>query len=71
MTQNPFRSFNTSRKIIQLALMSYVRFRLSLRTAEDLLHERGIGVCHESVRHSVDRTGAVFVGKFQTKQAAR
>jgi len=31
--------------------MMYVRFPLSLRTVEDLLHERGIDVSHEAVRH--------------------
>jgi putative transposase len=45
MTQpNPFRYFKTSRGIIRLAVMLYVRFPLSLRNVEDLLHERGIEV---------------------------
>ncbi|MEQ8322474.1 MAG: IS6 family transposase, partial [Rhodospirillales bacterium] len=26
--------------------MMYVRFPLSLRNVEDLLHERGIDICH-------------------------
>jgi transposase-like protein len=30
--------------------MMYVRFPLSLRNTEDLLAERGIGICHETVR---------------------
>ena len=50
MTKNPFRYFKTSPEIIQLAVMMYVRFPLSLRNVEDLLHERGIDICHESVR---------------------
>ena len=29
--------------------MLYVRFPLSLRNVEDLLHERGVGVSHEKV----------------------
>tara|TARA_Y100001947_G_scaffold152337_1_gene153816 strand:+ start:1321 stop:1491 length:171 start_codon:yes stop_codon:yes gene_type:complete len=49
MSQNPFLYFKTSREIIQLAVMMYVRFPLSLRNVEDLLHERGIDVCHERV----------------------
>ena len=49
--KNPFRYFNTSPEIIRLAVMMYVRFPLSLRNVEDLLHKRGIDVCHESVRH--------------------
>ena len=36
-----FRYFKTSPEIIQLAVMLYVRFPLSLRNVEDLLHERG------------------------------
>jgi len=31
--------------------MMYVRFPLSLRNVEDLLAERGIDICHETVRH--------------------
>ncbi len=42
--QNPFKYFNTSPEIIRLAVMLYVRFPLSLRNVEDLLHERGINV---------------------------
>ncbi len=38
---NPFRYFKTSPEIIRLAVMMYVRFPLSLRQVEDLLHERG------------------------------
>jgi len=37
MNQNPFRYFKTSPEIIQLAVMMYVRFPLSLRSVEDLL----------------------------------
>ena len=47
---NPFRYFKTSPEIIRLAVMLYVRFPLSLRNVEDLLHERGIDVGHETVR---------------------
>lgn len=48
---DPFRCFETSREIICLAVMLYVRFPLSLRNVEDLLRERGIDVSHESVRY--------------------
>ena len=40
----PFRYYKTSPEIIRLAVMLYVRFPLSLRNVEDLLHERGIEV---------------------------
>ena len=50
--QNPFRYFNSSPEIIRLTVMIYVRFPLSLRQVEDLLSERGIDICHETVRFS-------------------
>ena len=45
-----FRYFKTSPEIIRLAVMLYVRFPLSLRNVEDLLHERGIDVSYETIR---------------------
>ena len=50
LTASPFRYFNSSPEVIRLVLM-YVRFPLSLRNVEDLLFERGIDICHETVRH--------------------
>jgi len=47
--RNPFRYFKTSPEIIRLAVMLYVRFPLSLRNVEDLLHERGIGQCQRNL----------------------
>lgn len=47
--QNLFRYFKTSSEVIRLAVMMYVRYPLSLRNAEDLLHERGVDICHESI----------------------
>ena len=37
---DPFRYFKTSREIIRLAVMPYVRFPRSLSNVEDRLHER-------------------------------
>jgi putative transposase len=48
--RSPFRYFKTSPEIIRLAAMMYVRFPLSLRNVEDLLHERGIDISYETVR---------------------
>jgi transposase-like protein len=45
-----FRYFKTSPEIIRLAVMLYVRYPLSLRNVEDLLHERGIDITHETIR---------------------
>ena len=45
MTEHsPFYYFKISPEVIRLAVMLYVRFPLSLRNVEDLLHERGIDV---------------------------
>ena len=48
---SPFRYFNSSPEIIRLVVMIYARFRLSMRNVEDRLAERGIDICHETVRH--------------------
>jgi putative transposase len=69
MTKSPFRYFKTSPEIIQLAVMLYVRFPLSLRNVEDLLHERGIDICHETVRHWVDRFGTYFAHKIRKRRS--
>jgi putative transposase len=54
---SPFRYFKTSPEIIRLAVMLYVRFPLSLRDVEDLLHERGVEISHETVRFWWHRFG--------------
>jgi len=40
-TPSLFKWFKTSPEINRPVVMVYVRFRLSLRNVEDLLHERG------------------------------
>ena len=57
---NPFRYFNSSPEVIRLAVMLYVRFPLSFRQVEDLLHERGIDVSYETVRYWCNRFGPLF-----------
>ena len=47
---NPFRYFDSSPEVIRLVVMMYVRYPLSLRNVEDLLAQRGIDICHETVR---------------------
>jgi putative transposase len=47
---SPFRYFKTSPEVIRLAVMMYIRFPLYLRNVEDLLHEWGVDVSHETVR---------------------
>ncbi|KJS36815.1 MAG: hypothetical protein VR74_11125 [Hyphomonas sp. BRH_c22] len=60
MAKNPSRYFKNSPEIIQLGVIMYVRFPLSRHNVEDLLHKRGIDICHESVRLWVDRFGTYF-----------
>jgi putative transposase len=47
---SPFRQFKTSPEVIRMAVMMCIRFPLSLRNVEDLLHERGIDIRHETLR---------------------
>ena len=49
-THDPFHWFDSSPEVIRLVVMMYVRYPLSLRNVEDLLFERGIDICHETVR---------------------
>jgi putative transposase len=58
--RSPFRYFQTSPEIIRLVEIMYVRFPLSLRNVEDLLHVRGIEFSHETVRFCWNRFGPMF-----------
>jgi putative transposase len=69
MTQrSPFRYFKTSPIIIRLAVMLYIRFPLSLRNVDDLLHERGIDITHESVRFWWNKFGAMFAAEIRRRR---
>lgn len=48
--------------------MLYVRFSLSLRNVEDLLHERGIDICHETVRYWWNRFDPMFAAEIRRKR---
>ena len=65
---SPFRYFNSSPDIIRLAVMMYVRYPLSLRQVEDLLFERGIDICHETVRFWWNRFGPLFAAKIRKRR---
>ena len=69
MTQiGPFRYFETSPEVIRLAVMLCVRFSLSLRNVEDLLHQRGIDISLETVRFWWNRFGPMFAGDIKRKR---
>ena len=65
---DPFKYFHSSPEIIRLAVMMYVRFPLSLRDVEDLLHERGIDISHETVRYWSNRFGPMFAAEIRRKR---
>jgi len=66
---SPFRYFNSSPEVIRLVVM-YVRFPLSLRNVEDLLFERGIDICHETVRHWWNRFGPMFAADIRRQRVS-
>ena len=49
--RSPFGYFKTSPEIIHLAVMLYIRYPLSVRKVEDLLHEQGVEISHKTVRY--------------------
>ncbi len=65
---NPFRWFDSSPEVIRLVVLMYVRYPLSLRNVEDLLHERGIDICYETVRKWVDRFGPMFASEIRKRR---
>ena len=68
---SPFRYFRSSPEVIRLVVMLYVRFPLSLRNVEDLLHERGIELCHETVRLWWNRFGPLFAAEIRRQRINR
>jgi len=68
-TKNIFKYFKTSPEIIRLAVMYYVRYSLSFRQVEDILYDRGIDICHETVRYWVERFGSKFARETRKKRA--
>ncbi len=69
-TSDPFRWFDSSPEVIQLVVMLYVRFPLSLRNIEDLAFERGIDIRHETMRLWVNRFGPMFAAKMRAKRVS-
>jgi len=51
--------------------MLYVRFLLSLRNVEDLLHERGVAISHETVRFWWNRFGPLFAAEIGKNRVSR
>ncbi|WP_299194050.1 IS6 family transposase [uncultured Erythrobacter sp.] len=68
---SPFKRFNSSPEVIRLVVMMYIRFPLSLRNVEDLLAERGIDICHETVRFWWNRFGPMFGADIKRQRISR
>jgi putative transposase len=66
--RSPFRYFKTSREIIRLAVMMYVRFPLSLQNVEDWPYERGVEISHETVRFGWHRFGPMFAAEIRKRR---
>ena len=54
-----------------MAVMLYVRYPLSLRNVEDLLSERGVDICHETVRFWWNRFAPMFAAEIRRRRVNR
>jgi len=64
----PYRYFNSSPEVIRLTVMLYIRYPLSLRQVEDILFERGVDICHETVRLWWNRFGPMFAAEIRKRR---
>ncbi len=64
-TSGIFRCFRTSPDIIRLGVMMDIHYPLPLHSVEDLLHERGIDITHETERFWGNRLGQVFAAQIR------
>ncbi|HEY2708527.1 MAG TPA: IS6 family transposase [Caulobacteraceae bacterium] len=56
--------------MIRPTVLMYVRYPLSLRQVEELLAERGIDICHETVRSWWNRFGPMFAKEIKKRRIA-
>lgn len=68
---SPFRRFNSSPEIIQLAVLMYIRYPLSLRDIEDILFKHGVDICHETVRFWWNRFGPMFASQIRKRRVTQ
>jgi|GEM_PF-4450272 len=68
---SPFKGFNSSPEVIRLVVLMSVGFPLSLRNVEDLLFERGIDLCHETVRYWWNRFAPLFAADIRRQRISR
>jgi len=65
---NPFRYFNNSPEVVRLTALMCIRYPLSLRQVEDMLFERGIDICDETVRFWWNRFGPIFAAEIKKRR---
>lgn len=70
-THDPIRWFDSSPEVIRLVVMMYVKYPLSLRNVEELPAERGIDICHETVRLWRNRFGPMFAAEIRRKRVQK
>lgn len=68
--RNPFRYYKTLAEVILVAVMMTIRFPLSLRQVEDLLHERVIDISYETVCAWWNHFGPMFAAEIRKKRSA-
>ena len=66
--RSAFKYFKSGPQMIRLAVMLSVRFPLSLRHVENLLHGRCIGVSHQTIRQWRYRSGPIFAAEIRKRQ---
>ena len=62
-----FRYFKYPPAVIQLVVLLYVPYPLSLRQVEEMLFERGLDICHETVRLWWNRFGPELAKRIRKK----
>ena len=68
---SPFRYFNSPSEVIRVRVVMYVNYPLCLGKREGLLFERGIDICHETVRMWLNRFGPLFAGDIRRQRVSR
>ena len=66
--RDPFRWFDSSPEVVRQVVMWYIRYPLSLRQVEDMAFERGINICHETVKLWWNRFGPMFASEIRRKR---
>lgn len=65
---SPLRYFKTSPEIIRLTVMLHVRFPLCPHNVEDLRHELGFAVSHETVRYGWSSFRPMFAADLSVRR---